>query len=189
MRHFNDSVFGEASNCRELVKLVRQAPWDIAILEICMPGKSGFDTLKEVKSIRPEMSLLVLSMYPEDQFAERAIISGADGYLNKAAPLDELIGAIKKVLGGGKYISNTWAEGLVSRLKHGLHKLPHESLSDREYQVMILTASGKTLTEMAEELSLSVKTISTYRTRTLQKMRMRTNAELIRYTLQEVLSR
>lgn len=177
------SVIGEASNSREVLKLIRQEKWDLLVLDICMPGRSGLEALREIKAIRPGLPVLVLSMYPEDQFAERSILCGADGYLNKEEAPDELVAAVNKVLRGGKYISRSWAEQLVLRLKPGWNKLPHERLSDREYEIMLLTSSGKTLREIAAELSLSIKTVSTYRTRTLQKLGMKTNAELIRYTI------
>lgn len=178
-------VFGEAQNSQEALELVRKKDWDIVILDITMPGRGGLDVLKEVKRERPNLPVLILSMHPEDQYAVRALKAGAAGYITKESVPEELVKAIREVLGGGKYISPSLAGKLVFSLgTTDLSKLPHEILSNREYQVMCMIASGRTLKEIAKELSLSVKTISTYRTRILRKTRMKTNAELTRYALQ-----
>lgn len=152
-----------------------------------MPGRSGLEILKEIKRSRPKLPVLVLSMHPEDQFAVRVLKTGASGYMTKESAPEELVGAIKKVLAGGRYISPTLAERMATYLAVDVQKPPHERLSDREYQVLRMIASGKTVTEIGKELSLSVKTISTYRTRILEKMAMNTNAELTQYVIQNQL--
>jgi DNA-binding NarL/FixJ family response regulator len=176
------TVSGEAGNGREVLEKVQAKPWDVLVLDITMPGRSGLDILKEVRQHCPKLPVLVLSMHAEEQFASRVLKAGAAGYLPKETAPDELVKAIRKVYGGGKYISPTQAEKLV-HLFDGTEKPPHETLSDREYEVLRLLASGKTVTQVAEEMKLSVKTISTYRTRILEKMKMKTNAELTHYAI------
>lgn len=180
-------VSGEASDAPGVLSLVRQQESDVLVLDITMPGRSGVEVLKELKHEHPKLPVLVLSMHSEDQYAVRVIKAGAAGYLTKRSAPKELIGAIRKVFSGGKYISPTLAEKLVSTLSPDPTKALHESLSDREYQVMCMIAEGKRLIEIAGELSLSEKTISTYRARILEKMRMRKNSELIRYAVQQKL--
>jgi len=182
---FDPVTFGEAQNSQEVVDLVREKSWDIVVLDITMPGRGGLDVLKELKNQYPKLPVLVLSMHPEDQYAVRVLKAGASGYLTKGSVREELIKAIKKVLGGGKYVSPSLAEKMAFNLETKTEKPLHETLSDREYQVMILIASGKTVSEIAEELSLSVKTIDTYRTRILEKMKMKTNAELTHYAIKQ----
>jgi two-component system, NarL family, invasion response regulator UvrY len=176
--------FGEAKTAAETVELVRRHPWDIVILDISMPGKSGLDILDDVKRLRPGTPVLLLTMHPEQQYARRALKAGAAGYLTKDSVPDELKSAIKRIAAGGRYVSATLAEKLAVDLRHGADVPLHELLSDREFQVLRMLASGKTVREMAEDLSLSVKTVSTYRSRILEKTGMKTNAELIRYALE-----
>lgn len=183
-----NAVIGEASHAHETLKRVREQDWDALVLDISMPGKNGLDVLKEVKLIRPKLPVLILSAHSEDQYALRALKAGAAGYLTKETAAEYLVEAIRKVMSGGKYISPTLAEKLVIGLGANIEKPPEELLSDREYAVMQLIASGQTISEIARDLSLSVKTISTYRTRILEKMRMKTNAELTRYVIEKGLS-
>ncbi|OGO40417.1 MAG: DNA-binding response regulator [Chloroflexi bacterium RBG_16_57_9] len=176
-------VAGEALNGQEVLEKVRAEAWDVVVLDIAMPGRSGLDILKELKHERPKLPVLVLSMYAEDQFAVRVLKAGASGYLTKDSAPDELVKAIRKVVSGGKYVSPFLAEKLAFELNTDSSQLPHETLSDREFQVLRLIAAGKTTTEIAVDLSLSVKTISTFRARILQKMNLTTNAELIHYAI------
>ncbi|HEV2195105.1 MAG TPA: response regulator transcription factor [Candidatus Acidoferrum sp.] len=181
---FSAVVFGEARTAQEALDHVRRQNWDVVILDISMPGKSGLDILDELKRLRPKLPILLLSMHPEQQFARRALKAGAAGYLTKDGVPEELKKAVKKIVGGGRYVSATLAEKLAVDLREGSDLPLHELLSDREFQVLRMIASGKTVKEIAEELSLSVKTVSTYRARILEKSGMKTNAELIRYALQ-----
>jgi DNA-binding NarL/FixJ family response regulator len=155
----------------------------VVLLDISMPGRSGVDILKELKSQLPKLAVLVLSIHPEEQYAVQVLKAGASGYLTKKSAPEELVTALRKVSTGGKYVSATLAEKLASALEAGIEKPPHETLSTREYEVIRKIASGKTVTEIAKELFLSPKTISTYRTRILEKMGMKNNAELIRYAI------
>ncbi len=180
---FDVAGFGEASTASQVLELIHKQNWDILVLDITMPGRSGLEVLKEVKHEHPQLPVLVLSIHPEDQFAIRTLKAGAAGYMTKENAPDELIKAIRKVLSGGKYVSPSLAEKLAAELATDGEKPPHEILSDREYQVMQMIASGKTVRVIAHELSLSVKTISTYRARILEKMKMKNNAELIHYVL------
>ncbi len=178
-------VAGEARTGQEGLALVQAQPWDLVVLDVSMPGRGGLDVLKELKQVRPKLPVLVLSMYPEEQYALRAMRLGASGYMTKESAPEELIGAIRKVVAGGRYVSASLAETLAGSLvadRQGERPL-HETLSDREYHVLRLIASGKTVTEIADELALSVKTISTYRSRVLEKMCMKTNAELTHYAI------
>jgi DNA-binding NarL/FixJ family response regulator len=180
-------VFGEAQNSQEVLELVQKQDWDIVILDINMPGRGGIDVLKELKHERPKLPVLMLSVHPEDQYAVRALKAHASGYMTKDSAPEELVKAIRKILRGGKYISSTLAEKLAFDLETETEKPLHETLSDREHQVLLMIASGKTVSEIAEELSLSVKTIDTYRARILEKMKMRTNAELTYYAIKNKL--
>lgn len=182
---FKDVRIGEASDAHEMLKLLRLKPWDVTILDISMPRMNGLDALKQVKQEFPHLPVLILSMYPEEQYAIRTIKAGADGYLTKSSAPEELVNAIKKVHGGGKYVSPSLGEALALTVKPGTQKDPHELLSDREYQVLCLIGSGKTVSEIADKTNLSVTTISTYRARILEKMRMKTSAELTRYAIQQ----
>ena len=180
---FPNMVFGEASNGQQALDLAWKQDWDIVVLDITMPGRNGLDVLKELKQTRPKTPVLVLSMHSEDQFAVRVLKAGASGYMTKENVPEELVKAIKKVLAGGKYVSAALAEKLAFRLETNYEQPLYEKLSDREYQVLCLIASGKTVKQIAAELSLSIKTISTYRTRILEKLNMKTNAELTHYAL------
>ena len=178
------AVLGEAQTAQETLDLVRKEDWDVVVLDISMPGRGGVDVLKELRQTRPGIAVLILSMHPEDQFAVRCLKAGAAGYMTKESASEELVAAIRKVVGGGKYVSQSLAEKLACGLERDAEGPLHQSLSDREYQVLCLIASGKTVNEIAGELSLSIKTISTYRARILEKMEMRTNAKLIRYAIE-----
>lgn len=174
--------FGDARSGSEAVNLIRERDWDIAILDISLSGRSGLEVLKEIKQMKPKLPVLMLSMHAEDQYAMRAFKAGASGYISKASSRDELRDAVLKVIKGGRYISPSMAERMVFDLSSS-EKLPHEQLSDRELEVLCLIASGRTVGEIAGSLSLSDKTISTYRRRILDKMQMSTNAELTHYAI------
>jgi two-component system invasion response regulator UvrY len=180
-------VVDEASNGTEALAKVKHAKCDVLLLDISMPGRSGLEILKDLKHEAPSLSVLILTMHPEEQYAVRVLKAGASGYLTKESAPDELIEAIRKVSKGGKYISPTLAEKLAFDLEIDTGRPPHETLSDREFQVLRMIASGKTVTEIADEMVLSVKTISTYRSRILEKMRMKTNAELTYYSIKNQL--
>jgi len=176
-------VAGEASDGSKTLHKVREDHYDLVLLDIAMPGISGLDVLKQLKSEKPDLPVLMLSMYPEEQYAVRTLKAGASGYLTKESAPDELIAAIRKVCSGGKYVTSSLAEKLASCLDMYSEKPVHERLSDREYQVVRMIASGKTVTEIADALSLSVKTISTNRSRALTKMGMKTSAEITYYAI------
>jgi DNA-binding NarL/FixJ family response regulator len=178
------SLSAEASSGQELLECLARVPCDVVVLDINMPGRGGLDALIQLRRQFPKTAVLVLSVYPEEQFGPRALKSGAAGYLNKETAEEELIRAIRKVCSGGKYVSPKLAERIAADLSLNTQQPAHESLSQREYQVMRLIASGKTVTQIARELSLSKKTISTHRARLLEKMRLRTNAELTFYAIQ-----
>jgi two-component system, NarL family, invasion response regulator UvrY len=180
-------VAGEAANGADALDMVQKRPFDLVLLDISMPGRNGLDVLKELKNVQPRLPVLMLSMYPEEQYAVRALRSGASGYLTKESAPDELISAIRKVCAGGRYVSAALAENMAFTINRKTEQSPHELLSDREYQIMCMIASGKAVKDIAQELSLSVKTISTYRARILAKMHMKTNAEVTRYALQNSL--
>lgn len=181
------AVTGEASSGYEVLDQVGKNDYDVLLLDIAMPGLNGLDTLKQLRSLRPKLRVIVVSMYPEQQYAARAIKAGASGYLTKESDTEELIGAIKKVFRGGKYISSSIAEKLLFDLEPDSGRAPHLDLSDREYQILCMIARGSKVSEIAEELFLSVKTVSTYRCRILEKMKMKSNAELINYVLKHQL--
>jgi DNA-binding NarL/FixJ family response regulator len=176
-------VAAEAEDGYKLLDKVRNQDFDVILLDITMPGLMGVDALKQLKMEQPDLPILILSVHPEEQYAIRVLRAGASGYLTKASAPDRLIDAIRKVYRGGKYISSSLAERLAEQLSGDVTKLPHETLSDREYQVMCLIASGKTVTEIADQLALSAKTVSTYRSRILEKMKMKSNAELTHYVV------
>jgi two-component system invasion response regulator UvrY len=178
------SVVGEATNGNEVLAQLEIMNVDALILDITMPGKNGLDVLKEVKRKRPALPVLVLSMHPEDQLAIRILRAGAAGYISKESAPEELVEALRKVCSGGKYVSPQLAERLAVFIEDDNTGAPHERLSDREFEILRMLALGKTVTEVADELMLSVKTVSTYRSRILDKMKMTTNAELTRYALQ-----
>ena len=176
-------VVGEAQDAREIFECLKKHDIDMVVLDISLPGKSGLEILKDIKQERPAMHVLILSMHPEDRFAVRALRAGAGGYLTKQSAAQELIAAIRKIVQGRKYVSPTLAEQLAVGLDIDTGKPAHEGLSDREYQVLCLIAGGRTIKEIATDLFLSISTINTYRTRILEKMGMRTDAELIRYAV------
>lgn len=176
-------VIGQAGNGSEAMRLIREEPWDMVLLDISLPGKNGIEVLKQIKAEYKKLPVLMLSMYPDDQYALRAIRAGAAGYMTKEAAPDELLQIIARVRKGGRYISPELAEKLLFELEDNADELPHLALSDREFEVLRLIASGKTVSEIAAMLSLSVKTISTYRTRILEKMKMKHNAELTHYAI------
>jgi two-component system invasion response regulator UvrY len=180
---FHGAAFGEASDARQALEELRKKEWDVALLDIALPGKSGLDLLKELKAEWPGLPVLIVSAHPEDQFAVRALKAGAGGYMTKESAPEELAKAIRKILTGGRYVSPALAEKLALGVTKDLTRTPHETLSDREYEVMSRIASGKTVTEIAEELSLSSKTISTYRVRVLEKLGVKNSAEIVQYAL------
>jgi DNA-binding NarL/FixJ family response regulator len=184
LRELEDPVCGEAENAQQVLAQVQSHPWDLVILDVSMPGRSGIDVLTDLKVAKPKLPVLVLSMHPEDQYGKRVLKAGASGYMNKNSAPEELIKAIRKVLAGGRYVSQALAEKLALDLNEKHVRLPHESLSDREFEVLRMIASGKTVSQIADGLHLSVATISTYRARILEKMNMTTNAELMHYAFQ-----
>jgi two-component system invasion response regulator UvrY len=180
----NDIVVGgEAVNGGEVMDQVRAQPFDVVILDITMPGRNGLDTLRELKHEQPRLPVLMLSMHSEDQYAVRVLKAGASGYLPKEGAPEELVNAIRKVHSGAKYIRPTQVDSMARSMRLDTNKPPHELLSDREYEVLRTIASGKTPTQIAEDLGLSVKTVSTYRSRLLKKMIMKNNAELTHYAI------
>jgi DNA-binding NarL/FixJ family response regulator len=181
---FQPAEFAEAEDGPQTLKLVSKQKWDVLVLDITMPGMNGLEVLKDLKNLRPNLPVLVLSMHPEDQYGIRTLKAGASGYLTKEADPDELVAAVRRVLAGRKYISPSLADDMACRLADGHEGLPHERLSDRELQVMLMLAAGKAVSEIAEDLSLSVKTITTHRTHILKKMKMKTNADLTRYCME-----
>jgi two-component system invasion response regulator UvrY len=176
-------VLGEAPDAQGVIALVQRQAWDIVILDVQMPGRSGLDVLQELRRERPNLPVLILSVQPEDQYAVRVLRSGAAGYMTKDTAPEELVKAIRKVVAGGRYVSSALAEKLARDLEIGACGPLHETLSNREFQVLCMIASGKTVGQIADQLSLSVKTISTNRERILEKMRMKTNAELTHYSI------
>ncbi len=184
---FPKVTFGEAKTAQETLDHARRQDWDVVILDISMPGKSGLDILDDLRRLRPKLPVLLLSIHPEEQYARRALKSGAAGYLTKDSVPEELKEAVRRVQGGGRYVSAALAEKLAFDLRREADIPVHELLSDREFQVLRMIASGMTVKQIADEISLSVKTVSTYRARILEKTGMKTTAELIRYALQSQL--
>ncbi len=178
----------EAANGQEALDKLRQDRWDALVLDISMPGRHGLDVLQAVRDLQPQLPVLILSMHPEEQYAMRVLKAGASGYMNKDTAPGELVQAIQKIVNGGKYISATLAEKLAYEISGDSDKLPHEKLSDREYRVLVMIGAGKSVSQIADELSLSVKTVSTYRSRLLEKMNLHNNADLIRYVIDHNLS-
>jgi DNA-binding NarL/FixJ family response regulator len=183
MRELDGVVCGEAKDAIEIIARIQEGEWDLAILDITMPGRSGLDVLRELKAARPKLPVLVLSMHPEDQYAKRILKAGASGYMNKESAPEELVKAVRKVLAGGRYVSAALAEKLASDLSVDTGRPIHEVLSDREFEVLRMIAAGKTVSQIAEELHLGVTTVSTYRARILEKMNMTTTAELMHYAM------
>jgi DNA-binding NarL/FixJ family response regulator len=181
------ATFGEASNAKEAARLVREQHWDVVVMDITLGDRSGIEVMKDLKAIRPGLAFLILSMHSEAQYARRAFKAGASGYITKDSLPDELARAITKVAQGGKYVSPTLAEMLVMDVDKGLERAAHERLSDREFEIMCLIGSGKTVSEIANLISRSAKTVSTYRARILEKTGMRTNAEITYYVIQNKL--
>jgi two-component system, NarL family, invasion response regulator UvrY len=180
----NLMLAGEASNGADLLEKIRHRDCDVIVMDLSMPGMDGLDLLKQLKIDKPHLPVIILTVHPESQYALRILKAGASGYVTKDSAADELIQAIRKVYRGGKYITPSLAEKIAFALDGDTAKLPHENLSDREYQVLCLIGSGKTVSQIADSLSLSVKTVSTYRSRILEKMQLENNAELIHYALQ-----
>ena len=178
---------GDAANARDAVEAVRKQAWDAVLLDINMPGRSGLDVLEELKRLRPPMPVVVLTAFPEEDYAVRAFKLGASGYVSKESASDELLAALRKALAGGRYVTASLAEKLAASVAGDAPAAPHETLSNRELQVLRLIAQGRTIKEVAAELTLSEKTIGTYRTRLSEKMGLSTNVELARYALQHKL--
>jgi len=176
-------VVGEAKNFTETLKVVRSLSWDVLILDYSMPGGNGLQVLKEIKQSFPQRPVLILSMHPEDAIAISALRAGAAGYMNKECASEELTIAIRKAVSGKKYVSASLAEKLAVELEEGSEGLPHESLSDREYRVMWMIASGKSISNIADELALSPNTVSTYRIRIFKKLKVENNSDLVRYAI------
>ena len=183
---FPGAMIGEASNIHELLEQAQKQRWDMVVLDLNMPGRGGIEGLHELKRLYPNLPVLVLSVHPEDQFAVRVLRAGGAGYLTKESAPQQLVLAVKTIQGGGKFITPKAAELLAAHIhQHGHSEQPlHGSLSDREYEVFRFIASGKTITEIADQLSLSIKTISTYRSRILEKLNLKTNADLARYAVE-----
>jgi two-component system invasion response regulator UvrY len=182
--HGDFEVVGEAANHGEVMQLLRRETCDVLLLDIAMPGKNGIDTLKQVRIERPKLPVLVLSMYPEDQYAFRALKAGASGYLTKMTAADQLVDAIRTITRGRKYITPELAESLAESFDRDTEIEPHSLLSDREFQTLKLIASGKPLAQIGAELALSPKTVSVYRARLLAKLGLHTNADLTRYAVE-----
>lgn len=180
---FSTAEIMEVSNSNEVLDQINRQIWDVILLDISMPGRNGIETLKQIRGNGIKAPILMLSMHPEDQYAIRVLKAGASGFLNKESATEELLAAVHKVLSGRKYITAAVAEKLAETMADGGEKQAHELLSDREMQVLQRIASGKTVSEIADEISLSVNTISTYRTRILEKLNLNNNAELTRYAL------
>lgn len=179
------TVAGEAASGGQALEMIREESWDVVLLDISMPDGNGLDILKQVKKEKPDLPILMLSIYPEDQYAIRTIKAGVSGYLTKDSAPEELVDAIRKVARGGKYISASLSEKLAEYLENKSERALHENLSDREYQVMVMIAAGKTVSQIAEEMCLSVKTISTNRSRALAKMGMDNNSQFTHYAVKQ----
>jgi len=178
-------VVGEACNGQEAMAEARQTPCDVVLLDIGMPGRSGLDVLKQLRAEHPGVAVLMLTMYPEEQYAVRALRAGAAGYLTKDSGPEELVNAVRKVASGGRYVSMRTAESLAFEVQGRFRQAPHEALSDRELQVLCMIARGRTVKEIADELTLSPKTVSTYRARVLAKLNLRNNSEIAYYAVKE----
>jgi DNA-binding NarL/FixJ family response regulator len=181
--HFKHAEFGDAADGQEALQMVWEQSWDVVLLDISMPGRGGLDALKDVKQAKPELPVIILSMHSEDQFAIRVLKLGACAYIRKDSAGQELVTGVEAALRGARYITPSLAEKLAIHLQQDREGPAHESLSDREYQVMCMLASGKTVKEVAGSLSLSVKTVSTYRSRILEKMSLKNNSQIMRYAV------
>jgi len=181
-----EAFIGEAADAASALRHIREGGWDLAIVDLSMPGMSGLDLIKEIHQVQPALPTLALSMHPPSQFARRALSAGAIGYITKDAKLDEFVNAVDSARRGRRYISSDTAD-LLLRQAAKWDSLPHESLSDREYQMLRLLGSGQTISDIGRDLGLSVKTVSTYRARVLEKLGMRSNAELMRYAIENQL--
>jgi len=177
-------VKDEASNSQEVIEKIQKSKFDILILDISMPGRSGLDILKDIKTERPDLPVLILTMHPEDQLAARVLKAGASGYLTKDSAAEQLVSAVRKIVAGGKYLNPELAERIAFMIGNKSKEYPHEILSDREFHVMCLIGKGKSIREISEELMISPKTVSTYRTRILEKMNFRNDADIIHYTIE-----
>jgi len=184
---FPSALITDVADAEDLIKKVMMEEWDIVISDISMPGRSGLDVLQQIKQNHPKLPVLILSMHPEDQYAIRVLKAGASGYLNKETATEELVTAVNRLLLGKKYITSTIAERLATSLDQDGEKSPHEYLSDREFEVLKLLASGKSVSDIAHQLSLSVTTVSTYRARIMIKMNLKTNADLTLYAIEKKL--
>ncbi len=184
---FPTAQIEEVPDAEELIKRVMQAEWDVVISDLSMPGRSGLEALQQIKQLQPKLPVLILSIHPEEQYAIRVLKAGASGYLSKDSAPDELVNAVQRVLLGKKYITDTIAEKLASVLDQDSNKSPHEYLSDREFSVLKMLAAGKSVSEIAESLFLSVTTVSTYRSRIMTKMNMKSNADLTLYAVEHKL--
>ncbi len=182
-RELEDAVCGEAGNAQQALSEVESQDWDLVILDLTMPGRSGLDVLRDLKGLRPKLPVLILSMHPEEQLGKRLLKAGARGYMNKESAPEELVKAVRKVLAGGRYVSSALAEKLAFDLDQDSGQPLHAKLSDREFEVLRMLGLGKTVTQIAEELHLSVPTVSTHRAHILEKMNMATTAEVIRYAV------
>ena len=182
------SIVGEAENGNQALKILKKTKVDVVLLDFDMPGKNGLDTLIELKALYPKLPVMILSIFPEDHYGTRFLKAGASGYLQKSSATDQLIDAIRKVFNGGKFISSALTDKLVTGLNKDDEQFLHESLTDREFQVFRLLSTGKKLKEIADELCLSINTISTYRSRILQKMDLKNNADIVRYAINNGLS-
>lgn len=179
-------LVGEAAHANEAIRKLRAERWDLVLLDVNLPGKNGLDALKQIRTEWPDQKVLVFSVDPEDCYALRALRAGASGYVTKTAPPEVLLTAIRRILAGGKYITQSLAEKLAGAVGANIERAPHENLTDREFQIFGMLAAGKTVSQVAEELSLSVKTISTHRSKVLHKLGLRNNAELIYYHVHQV---
>lgn len=177
------TIFGDARNSQQAIDFVHREHWDVVILDIGIPGRGGLEVLKQIRVDFPKLPVIIFSMHPEEQFATRALKAGASGYLVKESAPDQLVVAIRKVLTGGRYVSPALAEQLATGLSRDASIEPHQLLSDREFEVLRMVAAGKSTTAIADQLSLSVKTVSTYRARILEKLQLRTASELVRYAV------
>lgn len=186
---FRGAEFGDARDVQQALDLIGRQRWDVVIVDIELPGRGGLELLKQIRTECPKLPVIVFSMHSEEQFAIRAFKAGASGYVEKEGAPDQLIEAVRKVIGGGRYVSPALGENLAAGLANGGSRAPHEILSDREFEVLRLIAAGMGTTAIAEQLSLSVKTVSTYRTRILEKLQLKASSELIRYAVDHGLDR